>query len=81
MLCKAVDFYFTFYISMPNVGVSAPSCRTAMTAEKEQHILQVCRNLNSGSTLLAKCSKALVVSNVVLLRQLIYTGKLIVVLL
>lgn len=62
-----MDFYFTFYISVPKIVVSVFSCRTAIRAQKEQHILQVCRNLNTGSACLLKCSKALIVSNVVLL--------------
>lgn len=52
---------------MPKIEVGAPSCRTAITAEKEQRILQVCRNLNTRSALLVKCSKALIISNIVLL--------------
>jgi len=66
-LKKTVDFYFTFYISVPEIGVSTSSCRTAITAEKEQRILQGCRNKNTWSALLVNCSKALITSHVVLL--------------
>lgn len=55
---------------MPEIVVRASLCRAAITAEKEQ----VCRNLDTRSALLVKCSKALIISNIVLL--MIISGRL-----
>lgn len=64
---QIVEFYFSLYVSVPKTGLGTPSCRTAVTTEKEQCILQVCRNLNANSALLVKCSKSLILSSVELL--------------
>lgn len=57
--------YFIYFCSRD--GVSAPSCKTLVTAEKKRHVRQVCRNLNTPSALLVQSSKALFISSVLLL--------------
>lgn len=59
---------------MPEIAVMASLCRAAIRAEKEQHTLKECRNLNTRSALFVKCSKALIISNIALL--MIISGRL-----
>lgn len=61
---QIVDFYFSFYVCVPKTALGTASCRTVVTTEKEQRILQVCRNLNTNSVLPVKCSKSLIFSSV-----------------
>lgn len=65
MALHSSRFYLAFCISVPTIGISA-TCRTAVNSRERATYFAVCRNLNTRSVLPVKCTKALVISSVVL---------------